>query len=182
LTICADTLSDVASAMLSLPTLAHPLSNADESPATKQTRHAMIRPTHDDSRIVLPSWAERRQSMTLGGCQWMIADNCCRKSSNRQLVAVVATGETVGVGQTEKNSVRAYVFRFAPQTRTLLDAFLAGTTSRVMRSGRDQVVGCCGFFRHPFVAEHAGFFARLFGRKAPQQDQQRLGASPASPR
>ena len=27
--------------------------------------------------------------------------------------AVVATGETVGVGQTEKNSVRAYVFRFA---------------------------------------------------------------------
>jgi len=29
------------------------------------------------------------------------------------LVAVVATGETVGVGQTEKNSVRAYVFRFA---------------------------------------------------------------------
>jgi hypothetical protein len=26
-------------------------------------------------------------------------------------------------GQTEKNSVRAYVFRFALQTRTLLDAF-----------------------------------------------------------
>src|SRR6266702_3907169 len=26
------------------------------------------------------------------------------------------------MGQTEKNSVRAYVFRFAPRTRTLLDA------------------------------------------------------------
>jgi len=57
----------------------------------------------------------------------------------------------------------------------LLDAFLAGTTLTMMRSGRDQVVGRCGFFCHPFVAEHAGFFARLFGRKAPQQDQQRLG-------
>ena len=45
----------------------------------------------------------------------------------------------------------------------------------MMRSGRDQVVGRCGFFCHPFVAEHAGLFARLFGRKAPQQDQQRLG-------
>jgi len=33
------------------------------------------------------------------------------------LVAVVATGETVGVGQTEKNSVRAYVFRFALKLR-----------------------------------------------------------------
>ncbi len=47
----------------------------------------------------------------------MIADNCCRKSSSRPLVAVVATGETVGVGQTEKNSVRAYVFRFALKLR-----------------------------------------------------------------
>jgi gamma-glutamylcyclotransferase (GGCT)/AIG2-like uncharacterized protein YtfP len=28
-----------------------------------------------------------------------------------------------GLGQTEKNSVRVYVFRFEPQTRTLLDAF-----------------------------------------------------------
>jgi hypothetical protein len=27
------------------------------------------------------------------------------------------------LGQTEKNSVRVYVFRFEPQTRTLLDAF-----------------------------------------------------------
>jgi hypothetical protein len=27
-----------------LPLLAHPLSNADESPATKQTRHAIIAP------------------------------------------------------------------------------------------------------------------------------------------
>jgi hypothetical protein len=43
----------------------------------------------------------------------MIADNCCRNSSNRPLVAVVATGETVGVGQTEKSSARAYIFRFA---------------------------------------------------------------------
>jgi hypothetical protein len=43
----------------------------------------------------------------------MIADNCCRKSSNRPLVAVVATGETAGVGQTAKNPVRACVFRFA---------------------------------------------------------------------
>src|SRR3981081_3454201 len=31
------------------------------------------------------------------------------------------------------------------------------TTSRVMRSGRDQVVRRCGFFGHQFVAEHAGF-------------------------
>src|SRR5207244_3973996 len=30
--------------MLSLPTLAHPLSNADESPAAKQTRHAIAPP------------------------------------------------------------------------------------------------------------------------------------------
>jgi hypothetical protein len=37
-------------------------------------------------------------------------------------------------------------------------------TLKVMRSGRDQVVGCCGFFGHQFVAEHAGFFPRLFGR------------------
>jgi len=49
------------------------------------------------------------------------------------------------------------------------------TTLRVMRSGRDQLVWCCGFFGHQFVAEHAGFFARRLGRKAPQQDQQRLG-------
>jgi hypothetical protein len=28
----------------------------------------------------------------------MIADNCCRKSSNRRLAPVVATGETAGVG------------------------------------------------------------------------------------
>jgi hypothetical protein len=41
----------------------------------------------------------------------------------------------------------------------LLDAFLAGTTLRMMRSGRDQVVQRDGFFRHQFVAEHAGFFA-----------------------
>ena len=39
---CADTLSDVVSAILSLPTLAHALSNADESPAIKQTRHATM--------------------------------------------------------------------------------------------------------------------------------------------
>ena len=70
--------------------------------------------------------------------------------------------------------MRAYVFRFA-QTRTLLDAFLAETTSNVMRSGRDQVVRCCGFFGLQFVAEHAGFFPRRLGREAPQQEQQRLG-------
>jgi hypothetical protein len=29
---------------------------------------------------------------------------------------------SLSLGQTEKNSVRAYVFRFAPRTRTLLDA------------------------------------------------------------
>jgi hypothetical protein len=52
----------------------------------------------------------------------------------------------------------------------LLDAFLAGTTSRVMRSGRDQLVRRDGFFCHQFVAEHAGFLARRLGRKAPQQD------------
>src|SRR6266571_8883680 len=126
--------------MLSLPTLAHPLSNADESPATKQTRHAMIPPTHDDSRIVLPSWAERRQSMTLGGCQWMIADNCCRKSSNRPLVAVVATGETVGVGQTEKNSVRAYVFRFALKLGhcSTHSACLKGANMRLMHRSKEH--------------------------------------------
>jgi len=32
------------------------------------------------------------------------------------------------LGQTRKNSVRAYVFRFAPQTRTLLDTF--GTSQK----------------------------------------------------
>ena len=31
------------------------------------------------------------------------------------------------------------------------------------------------FVGDQFVAEHAGFFARGFGREAPQQDQQRLG-------
>src|ERR1700688_3348538 len=31
-------------------------------------------------------------------------------------------GRTIQLGQTEKNSVRAHVFRFAPRTRTLLDA------------------------------------------------------------
>src|SRR5258708_30995429 len=53
----------------------------------------------------------------------------------------------------------------------------AGTTLRVMRSGRDQVVQerRHGFFRDQFVAEHAGFFPCRLGRKAPQQDQQRLG-------
>jgi hypothetical protein len=44
-----------------------------------------------------------------------------------------------------------------------------------MLSGRDQVVRRDGFFGHQFVAEHAGFFPRRLGRKAPQQDQQRLG-------
>jgi hypothetical protein len=39
---CPDTLSGVASAMLSLPTLAQPPSNRPASPATQQTRHAMI--------------------------------------------------------------------------------------------------------------------------------------------
>src|SRR5215471_2518654 len=81
--------------MLSLPTLAHPLSNADESPTTKQTRHAMA--PSDVRRLPngypLP-WAKRRQSMTLGGYQRMIADNCCRKSSNRSLAVIVATDET----------------------------------------------------------------------------------------
>jgi len=41
---CPDTLSGVASAMLSLPTLAQPLNIANESPATQQTRHAMAAP------------------------------------------------------------------------------------------------------------------------------------------
>ena len=36
------TLSGVASAMLSLPTLAQPLNNADKSPATTQTRNAIV--------------------------------------------------------------------------------------------------------------------------------------------
>jgi hypothetical protein len=31
-----------------------------------------------------------------------------------------------------------------------------------------------GFFGHQFVTEHVGFFAGRLGRKAPQQDQQRL--------
>jgi predicted methyltransferase MtxX (methanogen marker protein 4) len=38
----------------------------------------------------------------------MIADNCCRKSSNRPVVAVVATGETVDVGRSRpKRAVAA---------------------------------------------------------------------------
>jgi len=37
-------------------------------------------------------------------------------------------------------------------------------TLRVMRSGRDQVVRCCGFFGHQFLAEHAGFFPRRLER------------------
>jgi hypothetical protein len=46
-----------------------------------------------------------------------------------------------GRGQTEKNSVRAYVFRFALQTRTLLDAVgmsqrCQTTTSRTEREVR----------------------------------------------
>jgi hypothetical protein len=44
-----------------------------------------------------------------------------------------------------------------------------------MRSGRDLVVRRDGFFRHQFVAEHAGLFPRRLGRKAAQQDQQRPG-------
>jgi len=47
----------------------------------------------------------------------MIADNCCRKSSNRRLAPVVATGETAGVGQNAKYSVRADVFRFVSELR-----------------------------------------------------------------
>jgi hypothetical protein len=34
----------------------------------------------------------------------MIADNCCRKASKRPLVAVVATGETVGMGHSRVKS------------------------------------------------------------------------------
>jgi hypothetical protein len=84
------------------------------------------------------------------------------------------------VGQTEKNSVRAYVFRFAPQTRTLLDAFLAETTSNVMRSGRDQVVRCCGFFGHQFVAEHASRADSVARRRS--RISSGSAVSPASPR
>ena len=39
------------------------------------------------------------------------------------------------MGQTEKNSVRAYVFRFAPQTRTLLDAVGMSQTCHLQTIG-----------------------------------------------
>src|ERR1700722_16149932 len=53
----------------------------------------------------------------------------------------------------------------------------AGTTPSMMRLRRDQLVldRCNGLIGHQLVAEHAGFFPRRFRRKAPQQDQQRLG-------
>jgi hypothetical protein len=45
------------------------------------------------------------------------------------------------MGQGEKNSVRAYVFRFAPQTRTLLDTFRTsqkGPTERILEMSPAQ--------------------------------------------
>ena len=65
--------------------------------------------------------------------------------------------------------VSHFEFRIPPGTAC------AGTTLRVMRSGRDQIVRRYRLFGHQFVAEHAGFFPRRLGREAPQQDQQRLG-------
>ena len=50
---------------------------------------------------------------------------------------------------------------------------LQHSTAATPRSGRAG--SSRGFVGHQFVAEHAGFLARRFGRKAPQQDQQRLG-------
>src|ERR1700676_1801869 len=59
----------------------------------------------------------------------------------------------------------------------------AGTTSDLLlerRLRRDQLMlqRRKRFFSHQFVAEHAGFFPRRLGRKAPQQDQQRFGGLP----
>src|SRR5712664_4580970 len=72
-------------------------------------------PTLGDSRIVFPSPAERWQLMTLCGGQRMIADNCCRKSSNRRLAPVVATGETAGVGQKRRFDPRRPVASGLPR-------------------------------------------------------------------
>src|SRR5450631_2007970 len=44
-------------------------------------------------------------------------------------------GRTIHLGQTEKNSLRAYVFRFAPQTRTSLDAFGMSQRCQATSSG-----------------------------------------------
>src|SRR5215471_4951354 len=52
-------------------------------------------PTYDDYRMGIHSRGPNGgQSTTLGGYQRMIADNCCRKSSNRSLAVIVATDET----------------------------------------------------------------------------------------
>jgi uncharacterized membrane protein len=48
----------------------------------------------------------------------MIADNCCRNSSNRPFVAVVATGETVGVGVIRVDFTRRRLLPVFPDERT----------------------------------------------------------------
>jgi hypothetical protein len=52
-------------------------------------------------------------------------------------IARYRTSRMSALGQTEKNSVRAYIFRFAPQTRTFAMAVgesLMGPTTEVARS------------------------------------------------
>src|SRR5262249_25319221 len=87
--------------MLSLPTLAHPLSKTNKRPASKQTRRDTVLPssTMTTECTLLPwttSRAERWQPMLLGGYQQTIADKCCQMSSIRPLPTVVAAGETDG--------------------------------------------------------------------------------------
>jgi hypothetical protein len=52
-----------------------------------------------------------------------------------KFIEITTTATNVRVGSTEKNSVRAYVFRFAPSIQTLLDAgalrVCAGSVAKV---------------------------------------------------
>ncbi len=59
--------------------------------------------------------------MTLCGGQRMIADNCCRKSSNRRLAPVVATGEPAGVGQKRRFDHRPVASGLPRQTDVFRD-------------------------------------------------------------
>jgi len=51
----------------------------------------------------------------------MIADNCCRKSSNRRLAPVVATGEPAGVGQKRRFDHRPVASGLPRQTDVFRD-------------------------------------------------------------
>src|SRR5712664_1644392 len=81
---------------------------------------------------VLPSTADIRQrgghvqKLELPTWQYTSARRPIQSTDATALVVRHGTprvGRMVAQRQTRKNSVRAYVFRFAPQTRTLLDTF-----------------------------------------------------------